>query len=83
MTTYSERVNRFLILRHEELPEAHQAAYRAAGIDPKDNWSLIWSFSTRVDAEDCLRDAKAEAASWMTHKMVDNGEATTIERVVW
>lgn len=83
MDTYKERVMRWRILRHEELPEAHKAAYRLNGIDPDDNWSLIWSFETEEDAKVQLADCIAHAAKWQTYKLVDGGAETVIERSVW
>lgn len=81
--TYMERVNRWRILRHDELPEAHKAEYRAAGIDPDNNWSLIWSFNDEAAAQKCLMDCNADKASWQTYKLVDGGAATEIERSIW
>jgi hypothetical protein len=83
MQTYQERVERFRIIRHEELPEAHKAEYRLRGIDPDDNWSLIWSFDDSEAAEKCLADCNERKASFQTYKLVDNGEASFITRSVW
>lgn len=83
MTTYKERVNRWRIIRHDELPESHKAEYRLAGIDPDDNWSLIWSFETEEDARRKLADCIEHAAKWQTYKLADGGEATEIERSSW
>jgi hypothetical protein len=83
MNTYNETVLRYRILRHDELPEAHKAAYRERGIDPDDNWSLVWSFSSEEAANECLADELVNAASWQTFKLVDAGEATTITRPIW
>jgi hypothetical protein len=83
MKTYKERVNRWRIIRHDELPEAHKAEYRLAGIDPDDNWSLIWSFETEEDARAQLANCIGSAAKWQTYKLVDGGEATEIERSIW
>lgn len=82
-TTYMERVNRWRILRHDELPEAHKAEYRAAGVNPDDLWSLIWSFTTEEAATKCLADMNERKAKWQTYKLVDGGEATEIERSIW
>jgi hypothetical protein len=83
--TYEERVNRFRILRHEELPEAHKAEYRARGINPDDNWSLIWSFETEASAEKMLAELNGDADKprYWTYKLVDGGEASTITRTCW
>lgn len=81
--TYKERVLRYRIMRHDELPEAHKAAYRERGIDPDDNWSLIWSFGNKADAEARLAHEQADAARWETWKLVDAGKETVIERVMW
>jgi hypothetical protein len=81
--TYKERVNRWRILRHEELPEAHKAEYRLSGINPDDLWSLIWSFETEQAAKAQLADCIASARSYQTYKLVDGGSATEIERSVW
>lgn len=83
MKTYLETVYRYRILRHDELPEDHKAAYRAEGIDPNDNWSLIWSFRELAAAEKCLRDCIADAAKWETYKLFDAGQTETIERPIY
>jgi hypothetical protein len=80
MQTYQERVYRYQILRHEDLPEAHKQAYRDRGIDPDDNWTLIWSFETYEAAHKCLLNCRLDAAWFQTYKIVDNGEASFIER---
>jgi len=81
--TYQERVGRFRILRHDELPDRHKAEMRLNGIDPDDCWSLIWSFDEQENADRQLADCIARAASWETYKLVDAGEATTITRTAW
>jgi len=81
--TYKERVNRWRIMRHDELPEAHKAEYRLSGINPDDLWSLIWSFESEDEARRCLAECEINKASWQTHKLVDGGEAIEIERSVW
>lgn len=81
--TYKERVNRWRILRHEELPEAHKAEYRLSGIDPDDIWSLIWSFEDEEPAKKQLAACIADARSYQTYKLVDGGAATEIERSIW
>lgn len=50
METYVEKINRYVVEYHEELPEEHKAEYRLNGIDPDDNWSLKWSFECEKDA---------------------------------
>jgi hypothetical protein len=42
---------RFLVLRHEKRNRRARAEMRLNGIDPDDNYSLIWSFRDRVNAE--------------------------------
>jgi hypothetical protein len=81
--TYQERVGRYRILKHEELPEAHKAEYRINGIDPDTLWTLVWSFDTLEAAEEMLKEEQGFAASWQTYKLVDGGQAEVIERVSW
>jgi len=50
METYTETVHRFRIFRHEEQPEEHKARLRIMGIDPDDNWQLVWSFADKRSA---------------------------------
>jgi hypothetical protein len=83
MTTYKETILRYRIVRHDELPESHKAEYRAAGIDPDDNWSLVWSFADLKSAESCLAREQEEAPKWRTYKLVDGGAAETVEREAW
>ena len=83
METYTETVNRYRILRHEELPEEHKQCYRDAGIDPDDNWSLSWSFKDEASALEQLEALRADAPAFWTYSLSDAGEATTIERPAW
>lgn len=83
MNTYQERVGRYRILKHEDMPEAHKAEYRINGIDPDTLWTLVWSFDDLIAANDCLKDEQGYAASWQTYKLVDGGHPTTIERTTW
>lgn len=48
--TYVERVNRFVVEYHEELPAEHKAQMRIYGIDPDDHWQLKWSFEEQASA---------------------------------
>lgn len=96
--TYQERINRFRVVKHEELPEAHKAEYRLNGIDPDDNWTLVWSFNDKDAADKCCADeiendkdicAKLTAKGYdvskrkVTWKVVDAGAATVVERQAW
>ena len=81
--TYEELVHRFRILRHEELPEDHKAALRIHGIDPDDNWSLVWSFPLKTDAEEQLKLEQDRAASWQTYRIQDGGTEITVTRPIW
>lgn len=82
MQTYKEMINRYRVLRHEELPEEHKAHYRAEGINPDDNWSLIWSFTTREAAEKCIADYEIDKPWFYTYKLVDAGQSEVIDRPV-
>ena len=81
--TYKERVNRWRIMRHDDLPEAHKAEYRLSGIDPDEIWSLIWSFEDEDTAVEMLDKLRRRKTSWQTFKLVDGGSPTEIERSVW
>lgn len=81
--TYQETIYRYRVVRHEELPESHKAEMRINGIDPDDNWSLIWSFQTLEAAEKQLAEEQEHAASWQTYKIVDAGQTEVIERQAW
>jgi hypothetical protein len=85
MPTYIEHINRYRILRHEELPEAHKAEYRLSGIEPDDLWSLIWSFNDEAEAIKCLAEYndRPDKPSFYTYKMVDAGKEEDVERVAW
>lgn len=78
--TYQERVLRYRIFRHDELPEEHKAEYRLLGINPDDNWSLIWSFETLEAAEQQLMNENNTKAWFQTFKIVDGGQEDLIER---
>lgn len=83
--TYREPIGRWLILRHDDLPEEHKAAKRAAGIDPDDDWSLIWSFpSDSLDhALEQYKRCVEDCARWETYKLVDGKEDDYIERPIY
>jgi hypothetical protein len=81
--TYIEKVNRWRILRHDELPEAHKAEYRLSGINPDEIWSLIWSFETEDSAVKMLARLNEEKSKFWTYKLVDGGNAEEIERSIW
>lgn len=83
METYQERVGRYRIVRHEELPPAHKAEYRLNGIDPDTLWSLIWSFDDEQSANEQLAFCIQHQPDYATHKIVDAGETTYIERTAW
>lgn len=83
MQTYKETIGRYRIVRHDELPEGHKQAYRDRGINPDDNWSLVWSFHDEAAAEKTLANCQEDAAPWETFKLIDHGETTIIERPVW
>ena len=84
METYKEKVLRWRIMYHEELPEAHKASYRLSGIDPDNLWSLSWSFEDEADAVEMLdKIERRKAFKWRTYKIVDGGEAVEIERSAW
>ena len=83
METYQERVGRYRIVRHEELPDAHKAEYRLNGIDPDTLWSLVWSFDDEQSAKEQLAICIQHQPSYATHKIVDNGAPTFIERTAW
>lgn len=83
MKTYQERINRFRILRHEDLPEAHKAEYRLNGIDPDNLWALIWSFETLERAEEMLASLNEDKPRFYTYKLVDAGAPEIVERPEW
>lgn len=58
MTQYVEKINRYVVEYHEELPAAHKAQMRLNGLDPDNYWNLTWSFTTMDRAiEQCNEDA--------------------------
>jgi len=83
MTTYTETVYRYVIERHEELPDRHKAEYRLNGIDPDNLWSLIWSFKDEDDAKAQLAQDNERAPKHWTYRMRDLGETQYIERQAW
>lgn len=80
---YEERVGRYRIVCHEELPDRHKAEMRINGIDPDTRWSLIWSFDKLESAELQLERCNERKASYETFKLVDNGEEEIILRSVF
>lgn len=52
METYVERINRYVVEYLEDMSEDRKALYRLNGVDPDDDWRLMWSFETLEGAED-------------------------------
>lgn len=83
MATYKERIGRYRIVYHEELPEAHKAEYRLSGIDPDARRVLYWS-SNDLDAADReLAYCQKHAPSYKTYWLEDNGVEEIIDRAAW
>lgn len=82
MNTYNETINRYTISRHDELPQGHKDEMIKLGINPDTRWSLIYSFENEADALEALAQEQADAATWETFKMTDNGQAQTIQRSI-
>lgn len=80
---YQERILRYRIIRHDELPESHKAEYRLHGINPDDNWTLVWSFETLEAAEKQLANENSKKAWFQTFKIVDAGQEEVVEREMW
>lgn len=84
MQTYKETVLRYRVVRHTEYPDDIKASMRINGIDPDDCWSLIWSFDNLEDAEQqATEDREIYKEPTYTIKVIDNGEATVIERPIY
>ena len=83
MSTYTETVYRYQVLKHTEQAEEYKEAYRKDGINPDDVWSLIWSFRNKEDAEEAIQSEIGQAYPNETFKLVDAGDTTHIERQVW
>jgi len=83
MESYRERIARYRIVRHDELPEAHKAEYRLNGIDPDTMYTLVWSFDDEAEAEAQLRECTKHAAHWQTYWLVDGGDEEITERPAW
>jgi hypothetical protein len=92
MTTYKQRVYRFVVESHEDLPEDYKAEYRLRGMDPDNMWSLLYSFMNREDAERALCDRQQRQAEFcqeqgltsrLTFRVRDLGQDMEIERQVW
>jgi len=83
MSTHTETILQYRILRHDDLPQAHKDEMIKHGINPDEQWNLIYSFDNKADAYGCLEEEEFNAAPWETYKLKDAGEATTIERSDW
>lgn len=89
--TYKEKVNRFVVEYHEELPAKHKAEMRLNGIDPDERWCLMWSFEKE---EGAIRQKEADEAwysefcqkhgyrPFKTFRVRDLGETMYIQRSV-
>jgi len=89
METYVEKINRYVVEYHEELPAEHKAEMRLNGIDPDEYWSLKWSFENEEDAieqketdEQWYKNFCEEHGYTMrkTFRVRDLGETKYIER---
>ena len=83
MATYKERIGRYRIVYHEELPEAHKAEMRICGIDPDTRRVLYWSSNDVYDAECMLAECQKRAPAYKTYFLVDAGKEEVVERAAW
>lgn len=84
METYKERIGRYRIVYHEELPEAHKAEMRLCGIDPDARRCLEWSFDNINDADEMLTECILNNKSrFKTYYLIDAGKEEIIERAAW
>lgn len=76
-----EKVLRYRILRHEEIPVEYKEECRSRGIDPDNNWVLIWSFDRREDAEAMLKKYLQDPhkPDYYQYKLVDGGGTTYVD----
>lgn len=72
-TDFVEPIARFRVMYQEQMLPEHEANYRLRGLDPKDQWSLEWSFDNEADANEQLAESIERAARWgiRTYRMVD------------
>ena len=83
METYRERIGRYRIVYHEELPEAHKAEYRISGIDPDARRVLYWSSNDLAHADEELAYCQKHAPSYKTYYLIDAGKEEVVERAAW
>lgn len=69
METYVEKINRFVVEYHEELPDEHKAQMRLNGIDPNTRWNLKWSFENEENAI----EQKETEQEWYANFCKENG----------
>jgi len=92
METYQEKINRYVVEYHEELPDEHKAQMRLNGIDPDQRWNLKWSFENEENAI----EQKESEQQWYdnfcdengytpnkTYRVRDLGEAQYVERTMF
>jgi hypothetical protein len=80
MATYQERIGRYRIVYHDELPPQHKAEMRLCGIDPDTRRCLEWSFNDEDAAQEMFAECIAHAPSYKTYYLVDHGSEVVIER---
>jgi hypothetical protein len=83
MNTYQERIGRYRIVYHEELPESHKAELRLLGIDPDARRILEWSFDDKAAAEEMLTTCILARRKHRTYFFVDAKTEITVERELW
>ena len=92
METYVEKINRFVVEYHEDLPAQHKAEMRLNGINPDEHWVLKWSFENEENAIEQMKEDEEWYATFCLKngypirkefRVRDLGETQYIKRSAW
>lgn len=85
---HTETILRYRVVVNEDRGPEVRAALIERGIDPDNNWKLVWSFNELADAEaqmeQCIEEDKEYGLDkWNTYKIIDHGETEYREVADW
>jgi hypothetical protein len=77
--SHTETILRYRVVKLEDRGPEVRAALIERGIDPDQNWKLVWSFNELADAEKQMEREIEEGKEYGldkydTYKIIDNGE---------
>jgi len=76
---HTETILRYRVVKLEDRGPEVRKALEERGIDPDNNWKLIWSFDNEADAIEQMNDEIEDDKEYgldkyTTYKIIDNGK---------